>query len=293
MPSDSAAFHLRCILVLACASLIAPLSHAQSTAADIKARLHNKPLYLRGFWSSDKLHFDAAGNLTVPSRPVSFTLSGFELESVNLKPDKLTLQGRRVGLEFTKNQQKRVDLNAGSLQHPEDEKIEIEVDPSPDGDYTHALDAVFVDNLADIVPTLPFYWTRYAHDNLLPAANTPTPAPPSPAATTVAPNQQPATTSNAQIRRIGGSVTAPKLLHAVEPDFNNTAHNLRYSGTTLLSLRVETDGTVSHLSIVHPIGLGLDERALAAVQHYVFSPAKENGQPIVVELYIEVNFQNH
>ncbi len=289
MPSDSAAFHLRCILALACVSLIAPVSHAQSTAAEIKARLLNKPLYLRGFWSNDNLHFDATGNLTVPSNSVSFTLSGFELESVNLKQNKLILEGRRVGLELANNQQKRVAINVGNPRHPKDEKIAIEVDPGPDGNYAHALDAIFVDNLADIVPTLPLYWTHYAHNNLVPASTTPTPA--SPAAITTAPNQQPPEAANARPKRVGGSITAPKLLHASEPDFNNFARNLKYSGKVLVNFHIETDGTVSHASIILPLGLGLDERALDAVQHYVFSPAKEAGQPVVVEANVEVNFQ--
>ena len=228
-----------------------------------------------------------------PSNPVSFTLSGFELQSINLRPDKLILKGRRVGLELANNQQKRVAINAENLLQLGDEKITIEVDPGPDGNYTHALDAIFVDNLADIVPTLPFYWTRYAHDNLLPAANASTPAQPSPGATTIALNQQPVTTSNDHLQKVGGGVSAPKLLHASEPNFNNVAHNFKYSGEVFLNFHVETDGTVSHLSIVHPLGLGLDERVLAAVQHYVFSPAKENGRPVVVELNIEVSIQSH
>ena len=66
---------------------------------------------------------------------------------------------------------------------------------------------------------------------------------------------------------------------------------LKYSGKSLLNLHVEHDGRVSHLSVVRALRLGLDERALVAVQQYTFSPAQENGQPVLVELNVEVNFQ--
>jgi protein TonB len=37
--------------------------------------------------------------------------------------------------------------------------------------------------------------------------------------------------------------------------------------------------------------MGLDEKAIEAVQQYRFKPAMENGKPVLVELNIEVNFQ--
>lgn len=39
------------------------------------------------------------------------------------------------------------------------------------------------------------------------------------------------------------------------------------------------------------LGSGLDEAAVEAVQKYKFAPATMNGQPVVVDLYIEVNFK--
>ncbi len=92
-------------------------------------------------------------------------------------------------------------------------------------------------------------------------------------------------------RRIGGGITPPKVLHSVEPEFSDKAKALKYGGKALVNLHVEPDGTVSHVSVVRALGLGLDENALAAVQTYTFSPAMMNGKPVLVELNIEVNFQ--
>jgi hypothetical protein len=149
--------HLRCLLVLlsACA-LVRPLC-AQSTESDLKARLMDKPLYLRGCWRDDTLHFDSTGLLKGNSSPVTFTLSGFELQTLHLKQDKLVLEGRRVGLELRDNKQQRVRLNVGKVNRPEDESVHIDIAASPSGDYGPALDVVFTDGLAELVPSLPSY----------------------------------------------------------------------------------------------------------------------------------------
>ena len=51
------------------------------------------------------------------------------------------------------------------------------------------------------------------------------------------------------------------------------------------------DGTPSHLSLVKPEGLGLDEQALYAVSKYRFKPATKDGKPVTTDLYVDVNFQ--
>jgi TonB family protein len=265
--------------------------HAQTTEADLKSRLTNKPLYLRGCWRDDKLHFDSTGHLRGTSGQVTFTLSGFDLKKVQLKQDKLILEGRRVGLELSANKQTRVALRVGDPRDPqEDESIHIEIDASPNGNYGPALDAIFVEGLADLVPSLPYYWKRYAERNFLPSAAAATP-PPGPIASATASAPQSSTPQDTKPQRIGGKVTAPRVLHQVEPTFNESARALKYNGTVLINLLVGTDGTPSHLSVIHAIGLGLDESALATVQQYVFQPAMQDGKPVVVELNIEVNFQ--
>jgi len=54
---------------------------------------------------------------------------------------------------------------------------------------------------------------------------------------------------------------------------------------------VEPDGTPDHIRIARPAGMGLDEKALEAVSQYRFAPATRDGQPVRVEMYVEVNFQ--
>jgi TonB family protein len=130
---------------------------------------------------------------------------------------------------------------------------------------------------------MPSYWKPYALKNFA-SPHTTTPPPTAP----VTPDEQSSTPKPA---RIGGAVKPPKLLRSKDPEFNEVARRLLYGGQALVHLQLEPDGTVTKMSIVRPLGLGLDERAIAAIQQYKLSPATENGNPILVELNIEVNFQ--
>ena len=97
-----------------CSCGIPSTLQAQSTEADLNARLMDKPLYLRGRWSNDNLHFDSVGQLKGKSDPVTFILCGFELKSLRIKQDKLILEGRRIGLELSTHKEVRVPLNVGA-----------------------------------------------------------------------------------------------------------------------------------------------------------------------------------
>jgi TonB family protein len=248
----------------------------------------NRPLYLRGLWRNDTLHFDPTGHLIDNSGVLTFTLSGFDLKSIRREHDKLVLEGRRMGLEFINGKQQRVSLGMGMLHNPADEPIHIEIAASPTGDYGPALDAIFTDGLVDLVPSLPFYWKSYAQDNFVPDFH----ALPPLAVATKTPDQirQSSSPQEEKPNHMDDAIIPPKLLRPVEPKFNDVARRLQYGGTALVNLQVKSDGTVANLSVVRPLGLGLDENALIAVQQYVFTPAMRDGKPTQVELSVEVNF---
>lgn len=81
------------------------------------------------------------------------------------------------------------------------------------------------------------------------------------------------------------------MLYQTAPEFTGAAKVLRYSGKVTVYFWVLPDGTTSHLNIVKPAGLGLDEQALYAVSKYKFKPATKDGKPVMVDLYVDVNFQ--
>jgi periplasmic protein TonB len=90
---------------------------------------------------------------------------------------------------------------------------------------------------------------------------------------------------------IGGSVRPPSVLYSVEPEFSEEARKAKFSGNVQVYLWVDEQGNPSHVRVVRGVGMGLDEKAVDAVRQYKFKPALQNGKPVKVDLYIDVNFQ--
>ncbi len=91
--------------------------------------------------------------------------------------------------------------------------------------------------------------------------------------------------------RIGGGVSAPQLLLKVEPEYSEEARKAKYQGTVVLAVVVDENGRARDLRIVRPLGLGLDEKAIEAVQKWKFRPGQLNGKAVAVAATIEVNFR--
>ncbi len=90
---------------------------------------------------------------------------------------------------------------------------------------------------------------------------------------------------------VGGSVRPPSVLYSVEPEFSEEARKAKFSGNVQVYLWVDEEGKPSHVRVVRGVGMGLDEKAVEAVRQYKFKPALQNGKPVKVDLYIDVNFQ--
>ena len=91
--------------------------------------------------------------------------------------------------------------------------------------------------------------------------------------------------------RIGGGVSAPVLIHKVEPEYSEQARAAKYRGTVLLYVEVSPDGTPTNIRVQRSLGLGLDEKAVECVKQWRFKPGEKDGKPVTVAATIEVNFR--
>ncbi len=295
-------------LYLAAFSLLLALhvpspAQAQSTEPEVLAQLKGKPLYLRGLWRQDDLRFTHEGKPVQPYASDSFTLASIDAEGVRFTPDTLEIEGHRVGLEFTKKDgPRRVRLKWRHYSG----KIVIHVAGHSGEDFGPAMAAIFAPDLPTLIPSQEQYWARVGilyqkEDDLDQAVDeaadeavkvavggTFSPENDSPRQSPVG---TPATPQVANLTHVGGSVKPPTLLSQVDPSFSDAARGMRYSGNVEVRLWVEPSGLPTHLQVVRPAGLGLDERALAAVSAYRFTPAIQNGKPVIVDLYVDVNFR--
>lgn len=92
------------------------------------------------------------------------------------------------------------------------------------------------------------------------------------------------------VMSVGGGVTAPQVVHRVDPEFSDAARQNKYQGVVSIQLIVDPRGNPVDIRIVRHLGMGLDEKAIAAVRQYKFSPAMFQGHPVPVQIVIDVDF---
>jgi TonB family protein len=93
------------------------------------------------------------------------------------------------------------------------------------------------------------------------------------------------------IYRVGPGVRPPSLLSKVEPEYSEEARIARYQGTVVIYAEIGTDGIAHNLHVLEGLGLGLDEKALKAIDRWRFRPGSKEGSPVPVAATIEVNFR--
>lgn len=91
--------------------------------------------------------------------------------------------------------------------------------------------------------------------------------------------------------RVGGGVSQPAVIYKVDPEYSEEARKAKYSGTVMLSVIVDAEGKARDIHVVKSLGMGLDEKAIEAVEKWKFRPGMKGGQPVNVRATIEVNFR--
>jgi periplasmic protein TonB len=93
------------------------------------------------------------------------------------------------------------------------------------------------------------------------------------------------------LHRVGGSVSAPRVLYNPDPEYSEEARKAKYQGSVVLWTVIGPDGRVRDVRVARSLGMGLDEKAMAAVRTWKFEPAMKDGRPVAVQVNVEVNFR--
>ena len=70
-----------------------------------------------------------------------------------------------------------------------------------------------------------------------------------------------------------------------------SARSGKTEGVLVMLVQVDQHGKAKVKRVLRPLGYGLDEEAVQAVQRWLFRPADENGKPIPMERMVEVEFR--
>lgn len=288
---------------------------APMTEAELRERLVGRPLYLRGLYLDESLHFNMNGDLVGQSKKGSWTLCEVVIEHVKMSAKKVELEGVRYGIHFEdegnwteqatsfdripitpKKKHLLIEIDRQVVVKPKKEKgtkkgKETETAAKDAGDIAApapppgatfspgesaerlrtALNKVFAPELdAKMIAEMPDYWQYFyqaqnSHKMLAPV--------------------------NPKIVRPGPGVDGPHLVAHVTPASNDYAQKAQVAGVASYMVILGADGHPAAVAVYRPIGFGLDENAVAAIQNARFTPAVKDGKPVMSVINLAVNFR--
>jgi TonB family protein len=271
-------------------------------------QFEGKVLVLRHPLQSNSQQYDSAGKVLTGAPEGPWTVyGGVLIDKMKLKPDALHIEGRRVLFLFLNGQFTAMDFEVlkdrrGPPPFPAEVKLDLRLDHIDDAaGVGTALNRVFAMNTADLMDSIPDLWRECLRDHLVydPSAqragefswHEPQPkqfgVQPSMAGLAV---RTEADENIKTVYRVGLEVKPPRALSAGEPEFSQVARYEKFQGIVVVSLVVARDGSVHHIRLVRPRGLGLDEQAEVRLKTWRFSPATLKGEPVSVEMNVEFSF---
>jgi len=90
----------------------------------------------------------------------------------------------------------------------------------------------------------------------------------------------------------GNGVSLPRILREVKPQYTSDAMRAKIQGAVLLQCTVRPDGSVTDIQVIRSLDptFGLDQEAIKAARQWRFSPGTRMGQPVSVQITIELTF---
>jgi TonB family protein len=269
----------RNVLICLSALFLIQTGRAQSLKDVLNHKYKNHILALRSPFTAADQKFDSAGH-SLNAAPTSGWLiyGGIYVEKLNLSTDTVRVQGPLAAFADQKIDGQQVLVRFSKAQ-----RIEIHLNqPLKSLDDAEAvMGRVFfldADTAARAWPEL-----RRADDTT--------------------PDDQIFHVSKNAFRRSGdntpeaaddrdkeGIVLPPRPAHTPEPEYSVQARNAKYQGTLVLKIVIDKAGKISRIRLERALGMGLDETAMEGVKRWRFNPATRNGQPVAVEMNIEVSF---
>ena len=90
--------------------------------------------------------------------------------------------------------------------------------------------------------------------------------------------------------RIGAPIQPAQVIYQVDPEFSEDARKARFQGVVVLMIEIGVDGRAHNPKVVEAAGLGLDEKAIEAVEQWRFRPARRGTTPLLTTARVVVYF---
>ncbi len=242
-----------------------------SAEKQLRSQFLGKTVIVRNFYEGNSLRFSSEGTLLNNSQSGPWTLYGqIEVTEIELHTGTLELSGTRLFVYFDK---KTKQFKGAPLT----EAVQVSVEMVPGTDITkleQALSKIFFferDKLADLVPP---YWKKWLSGEKAADGD----------------SQALGRELKEAVYKLEDVASRPRLLTRSEPIYTEIARRAMLGGKLIVSSVVSKAGELQVRDIIEPLGLGLDDAAIESMRRWKFAPARHNGEPVDVELNVEVNF---
>jgi TonB family protein len=272
-------------------------SSAQTSAVDfaksLELELKGKVYMLRGFPIEGTIAFDANCEPATVAYSGSWTTASIEVDGIEAHGNDIVIIGKRYGFAFDKKTKTLVQRKLKQGKGPEgDTRIQLTIQGplsgSPDSFVRKVKEKIFLIDTKEMPQLVPSYWRRYFTDSLNRKSESQvTHGTQSSAITDV---QDKKTSDGMAIYHVGKAVKPPRPVYSPDPDYSEPARASKFQGVSVLAAVILPTGMVGDISIVRPIGLGLDEKAVEAIKTWRFQPAMRGNEPVAVAVNVEVQF---
>jgi TonB family protein len=272
-------------------AIMLSLSSLASAGDDVSEHLKSdyvgKALTLRHFYQGDHLSFQSDGVLIGLADVGPWTVYGqIQVQEITLGDHVLKIFGRRVCLVLGSKAGSSRDVmdSLAESKLPDRDKladsfrtkgvnilIALKSDKPDSTEISDAMNAVFLTRQESIGDFVPDFWRDYFGQV----------------------EGRPRTvhlTAEPLYFVKPPEVSAPRATYSPNPEFSTEARQAKYYGTMTVSLVVDSADNPTDIQITSPLGLGLDERAVASVSTWKFDPAMKDGKPVSVRIVVEVDF---
>jgi len=292
---------LRCSVLL----LLAGTAFA-SGLTEIQGHLENDYLgnyfVIRCLCSGDDLGYDMAGHVIKGDQtPESWTVAEVQITKLDLHEKNLEIRGQRAALVYdaaTKRFQRERRLKLRANERGTDlQKVRIVIQAGKEAseeDWRNTLAAVFTsEDQVSYLDGVPEFWRIYlqSQDSPLPQTQHPRADDSSISSGSTTGGNNDRDQLTAPPLKVGAGVSAPKPLFTPDPAYANAARASKVRGTVVLWMVVDAEGIPRKIRLVSPLGFGLDEMAVHAVERWRFKPAERDGVPVAVQMNVQASFR--
>src|SRR5271157_3303391 len=95
----------------------------------------------------------------------------------------------------------------------------------------------------------------------------------------------------AQYQRVTAGIKPPKATRAPDPKFPDLPPDAERHGTVVMLVGVDTKGHVAAVRVLRSDEKAFEQSAVDTVKKWKFKPAQKNGQPVPVQVTVEMKFQ--